>query len=264
MDNVFLNPDPLGFGGGQTNLSEFCGNSPTNATDPSGCDSRVRDGFAAGMFPRSTLMGAAVNHLGDSAGDVAQGYSDDLQRTVEPANQYAARNSVLGSTARFGREKGQDNRYGQVTRPDWQLVPTGGHWEVINPEASIMFQYSRWVPDDGGVGLLRQAQASGGGTALPVGGGQGSRALLAIRRQASGKRSVHPLRGGIYSGMFLFGLRESAAEAFSEASPLAGQSSLEAGGVSVNCFPAGTLVATPRGLFPIETIKARDDVWAYD
>ncbi len=31
-----------------------------------------------------------------------------------------------------------------------------------------------------------------------------------------------------------------------------------------NCFPAGTLVATPRGLFPIETIKAGDEVWAYD
>ncbi len=32
----------------------------------------------------------------------------------------------------------------------------------------------------------------------------------------------------------------------------------------LRCFPAGTLVATPRGLFPIETIRAGDEVWAYD
>ena len=30
------------------------------------------------------------------------------------------------------------------------------------------------------------------------------------------------------------------------------------------CFPAGTLVATPRGLFPIESIRAGEEVWSYD
>jgi RHS repeat-associated protein len=32
----WLQPDPAGFDAGQTNLFEYCGNSPTNATDPSG------------------------------------------------------------------------------------------------------------------------------------------------------------------------------------------------------------------------------------
>ena len=36
VDGVFGSQDPIGFGGGQTNLSEYCGNSPANATDPSG------------------------------------------------------------------------------------------------------------------------------------------------------------------------------------------------------------------------------------
>jgi RHS repeat-associated protein len=36
VDQVFASMDPIGFNSGQTNLSEFCGNSPTNATDPSG------------------------------------------------------------------------------------------------------------------------------------------------------------------------------------------------------------------------------------
>ncbi len=35
-DAVFASLDPLGFNAGQTNLSEYCGNNPTNYTDPSG------------------------------------------------------------------------------------------------------------------------------------------------------------------------------------------------------------------------------------
>ena len=36
VDAVFASTDPIGFGGGQTNLSAFVGNSPTNWIDPSG------------------------------------------------------------------------------------------------------------------------------------------------------------------------------------------------------------------------------------
>jgi RHS repeat-associated protein len=36
VDAVFASTDPLGFGGRQTNLEEYCGDSPTNFTDPSG------------------------------------------------------------------------------------------------------------------------------------------------------------------------------------------------------------------------------------
>jgi uncharacterized protein RhaS with RHS repeats len=32
----FLNPDPSGFGGGDTNLYRYEGNSPTNFVDPMG------------------------------------------------------------------------------------------------------------------------------------------------------------------------------------------------------------------------------------
>jgi len=34
----WLSQDPLGFAAGDTNTSRYCGNSPTNATDPSGED----------------------------------------------------------------------------------------------------------------------------------------------------------------------------------------------------------------------------------
>ena len=36
VDAVFAGPDPLGFLAGQTNLEEYCGNSPANFTDPTG------------------------------------------------------------------------------------------------------------------------------------------------------------------------------------------------------------------------------------
>ena len=36
VDAVFASYDPLGFGGGQNNLSEYCANDPTNLADPSG------------------------------------------------------------------------------------------------------------------------------------------------------------------------------------------------------------------------------------
>jgi len=38
VDGVFASQDPIGFNGGDTNLSRFVHNSPTNLTDPSGLD----------------------------------------------------------------------------------------------------------------------------------------------------------------------------------------------------------------------------------
>ena len=35
-NGVFMSQDPLGFAAGDTNLSRYCGNSPTNYTDPTG------------------------------------------------------------------------------------------------------------------------------------------------------------------------------------------------------------------------------------
>ena len=45
----WLSQDPIGFDAGQTNLSEFCGNSPTNWIDPSGMD--AFEGYYAMGYP---------------------------------------------------------------------------------------------------------------------------------------------------------------------------------------------------------------------
>ncbi|HEX6985921.1 MAG TPA: RHS repeat-associated core domain-containing protein, partial [Planctomycetaceae bacterium] len=41
---AWLSPDPIGFEGGDPNLGRFVGNSPTNATDPSGLQVRLQEG----------------------------------------------------------------------------------------------------------------------------------------------------------------------------------------------------------------------------
>jgi RHS repeat-associated protein len=41
----FISEDPLGFGGGDANLARYCGNSPTNFTDPA--EDRTKNGANA-------------------------------------------------------------------------------------------------------------------------------------------------------------------------------------------------------------------------
>ena len=59
VDNVFASRDPLGFGGGQTNLSEYCGNSATNGTDPSGEDC-LWNQYCWGNRPTFTKAGPII------------------------------------------------------------------------------------------------------------------------------------------------------------------------------------------------------------
>ena len=79
---TFLSQDPLSFAAGQTNLTCYVGNSPTNATDPSGKDavamaptSRVYQpvdtGGQSGVPPTGAVyvpLDARVNSLGGSSG----------------------------------------------------------------------------------------------------------------------------------------------------------------------------------------------------
>ena len=48
-NGVFISPDPTEFAAGDTNLSRYCENSPTNATDPTGLDSSDDGGW---MLPQ--------------------------------------------------------------------------------------------------------------------------------------------------------------------------------------------------------------------
>ena len=145
--SVFMSQDPLGFGGGQTNLSEYCGNSPANLADPSGMSPSA---FVGGEATSGTAMGSpgvtagdlanfadptglgraalavpgqVIGWAGDSVGDVAQGYADYVDMTTRPTDQDAMRNNALSMMADLSREQGQDFRYGSSTRPSAGVYP---------------------------------------------------------------------------------------------------------------------------------------------
>ncbi len=72
----WLSQDPLGFAAGQTNLSEYCGNSPTNATDPSGLATWIMNNAQASyaaQWAQTASPGGAVLPF------VSQQFVDDMR-----------------------------------------------------------------------------------------------------------------------------------------------------------------------------------------
>ena len=62
VDAVFASQDPIGFLGGQTNLSEFVGNSPTNFVDPSGLAAAALEGGRA-TYVAPTVPCGGFSHI---------------------------------------------------------------------------------------------------------------------------------------------------------------------------------------------------------
>ncbi len=60
QDGIWNQQDPIGFGGGQTNLSEYVGNDPTNGIDPTGTIGTHNQG--------SFRPGPPIRHLGAEIG----------------------------------------------------------------------------------------------------------------------------------------------------------------------------------------------------
>ncbi len=152
-DAVFASLDPISFLSGQTNLSEYCGNNPTNYTDPSG--------LAKDWWDYCNVFGGI--------GDAAQGVSDSIDMNTTPGNQPAG--SQFNMRAELRRENGEDYRPGQATRPSCEFVPNGGHWEE-ETDGPWWERHKVWVRDDGGVGLEGQEESGGGDTpvnAAPAG-----------------------------------------------------------------------------------------------
>jgi RHS repeat-associated protein len=72
----WLQPDPAGFDAGQTNLFEYCGNSATNATDPSGLMSNFSQGSSTNWGPLKGTDIGGVGNCGCATG-VQVGIPDD-------------------------------------------------------------------------------------------------------------------------------------------------------------------------------------------
>ena len=97
----FLSPDPTGFAAGDVNLDRFTGNSPTNATDPTGLDRQLGpwsswlNGIASdrGRWPATqilagTLVGptALVDTLPGAIQDAASAVREEMARVAAATN----------------------------------------------------------------------------------------------------------------------------------------------------------------------------------
>jgi RHS repeat-associated protein len=145
VDAVFASQDPIGFGGGQTNTEVYCGNSPTNGTDPSG----------------------TTDFISNTVSDIAGGIGAEISRNTTPTDRYAMRNNLLSMARDLGRETGEDYRYGATTRTQVEVEYEGGHFEWQGPTWAT--QTRVWVPDHPGVGLDGPHSGGGtGGTGVPI------------------------------------------------------------------------------------------------
>jgi uncharacterized delta-60 repeat protein/RHS repeat-associated protein len=134
--NTWLQQDPLGFGGGQTNLYAFAGNQPVNRVDPSGKAAAAALSLAA-PATTSNPVGWAVAGL--VAGPVAGYFLSDWLLPEEPAPlAQALGGPVAGAAVQkietyIGRPPTPAEIAAQPRSPHGTIkLHPQGYWVVIN------------------------------------------------------------------------------------------------------------------------------------
>ena len=107
----WLSQDLIGFNGGQTNVSEFCGNSPTNEIDPSGNLGEWTDWFR----DVQNAAGAATEWLPSSINDALTDFQNQfLNQPVD----------VLGMVVHYNYQTGAWEVSGPVANSDLRFDAT--------------------------------------------------------------------------------------------------------------------------------------------
>ena len=275
---VFASYDPSGFRGGQTNLSEFVGNSPTNFIDPSGMypdgysDPTIRapggpivgngDGFECPCCTQAFGIRAGGLDLPEDY-DAGGPFEGDGTGTVVVAGGFGG-----SGPGGHGGPSGPGGHGG----PSSGGTPgdTGGGFGSWL--SSLWDGYSNFIVNNvyGG-----EDQAAAFGQSVTDSGTSAQLTYVALEQNYI-EGDANAASATLQKAYDLGPLGQT-----KNADPFIYYGTRGAFGVSVvavsaaiivdaasancmSCFPAGTLVATPRGLFPIETLKAGEDVWAYD
>jgi RHS repeat-associated protein len=258
--------DPLGFGAGDANLYRYAGNSPTNATDPSG------NIIALG----SALVGAAVGAGVGVAGAVISSWVTGEQLTLGKVAGGAVNGAIAGGVV--GAAAGALS--GDVSG----LVLAAGIGGLGGALGGAVGNYTEQRIDNGTVNWdqVRTAGATGfvgGVIGGPLGMGVGagmSKALgvngmscLLTNGQIAAQTFGQSLSGGI-TGMATDATMQVLTAPLSEFSGrrllAAGLTGLLGGGAGYlgtralmkACFAAGTPLLTPDGCKPIEEFRVGD------
>jgi RHS repeat-associated protein len=164
----WLNEDPLGFGGGDVNLSRYCNNSPTNYVDPSGLSGYVwygggsdRGNAGGGAVGNETVYGGsggsggsyAVNiygsfggRAGSFGGPVEHTPLDDVMRpmnarpmTARDIQWNAPGEKMIGwDGTQFVWTLLPDGTYGWVQKGATFRTTRDGRWQIRNPDGSVI------------------------------------------------------------------------------------------------------------------------------
>ncbi len=274
----FISQDPLSFGGGDTNLSRYCGNSPTNYIDPSGMDgvektygemtTQQYEAATEGMGPGQLAAFHAKNVFNDLFGFPEQ-------RLVVPGGRHGAVGRVGGGGGASGGGIPVRNNANNANAEPGALTNLFNNLvnDTLGPgQAGDSFdQFSNFVYgfDDaltnGGTQWIRQnvtgdyanyhsaAYGLGGvlgtgtsivtGFANPCGDmGMALKALNVFQALGNGSNLLNDVENGNWCG------------AAGNALGLLGNASQ----LSRSCFAAGTPLLTPEGSKPIEQFQVGD------
>ena len=126
----FISLDPIGFEAGDTNLSRYVANTPTNATDPTGEVLRLRKGIS----PPALEEGEIVLFFGHYV------------PTAEFAPERAAATSGIHSADEIGAALQKMAENGKGTLPDNAFVAAVGCFpQTLRREVDAHFP-GRWLP----------------------------------------------------------------------------------------------------------------------
>ncbi len=165
-DAVFASLDPISFLSGQTNLSEYCGNNPTNYTDPSGEQARqgvgqaVEDGnqpaqdgtqTQSWFFNASDLYSQAVEKIDElptAVSDSLRNLSDQVQKEASSSNSQLLQSINMASVLRgmayyLNPAVGLLTSFGSTGDPI-PIAPIPGPREDRGPFDPLALQGSGW------------------------------------------------------------------------------------------------------------------------
>ncbi len=248
----------MGFGGGDTNVSRYCGNSPTNGIDP------------FGKFDWD--WGAFWGGLGQGALNTVNGVQDAGVGVLNAPS--AVWNNTAGNLGA--------GRLSYIDSPDWSkdMVIKDDPYHNISKFAGGQGVVT--LATLGTSTLVSGCATAGRASSLARGATQAlsyaNNTQMAAQTFDSGVRTGNALwnafnddriglSGSGSGGGVGVPVRSGWDKWFNvgkEAIPALLNIGIAAATHRNGCFAAGTLVATPHGNVPIETIKRGDLVWAYD
>jgi RHS repeat-associated protein len=234
---TWIKPDPDGFLAGDTNLYRYCGNNPVTRSDPSGLSWGEWNPWSDEFWN----SGYANNNTGLAA----------APPTTTPIPAYPPTLSMGQMGQILEAHPGTTNT----------LLANGDH-HMRNTISDSGNAYIYELTSDGWGNeyyerIEIQAEANPGDADR----GMFNQDLAMLEQRTKFAEGYCQVMGNI--AILPLGLEEIGMEGACELGEV-GEFPAELEEWLAQCFPAGTLVATPRGQFPIESLKVGDEVWAYD